>query len=81
MPYMDLPFATIIKLREDIAEVIINEGVEMNLDMVNQYHEYLLLHFKAPFSLLINKVNSYTYNFFIRPIFRALEFCQKNSTL
>ena len=60
---MDLSFATIIKLREDIAEVIINEGVEMDLDMVNQYHEYLLSHFDAPFSLLINKVNSYSYTF------------------
>lgn len=60
---MELPFGQIIKLREDIAEVIINEGIEMDLNMVNQYHEWLLSHLKSPFSILVNKVNSYTYDF------------------
>lgn len=59
----ELPFAKIIILQDDIAEVIINDGVEMNIDMVNDYHEFLLTHLRAPFSLLINKINSYTYDF------------------
>lgn len=63
MDLYELSFAKIIMLRRDIAEVMINEGVEMDLDMVDQYHEFLLSHLKAPFSLLINKVNAYTYNF------------------
>jgi len=58
-----LPFATIDILREDIAEVIINEGVEMDGKIVEQYHSFLLSHLKAPFALLINKVNSYSYDF------------------
>ncbi len=58
-----LPFATINILREDIAEVIINDGVEMDLSMVNEYHEFLLSHLKSPFSLLVNKQNSYAYDF------------------
>lgn len=58
-----LPFATINILREDIAEVIINTGVEMSLSMVNEYHDFLLSHLKSPFSLLINKKHPYTYNF------------------
>jgi len=57
------PFAKIILFQEDIAEVLINGGVEMNLDMVHQYHECLLTHLKAPFSLLINKINTYSYDF------------------
>ncbi len=63
MEVHQLPFATINILQDDIAEVIVDEGVEMDLDMVQQYHDFLLSHLEAPFSLLINKVNSYTYDF------------------
>lgn len=35
----------------------------MDSHMVNKYHEFLLTHLHPPFSLLINKVNSYTYDF------------------
>jgi len=35
----------------------------MTLVMVKQYHEFLLSHLVSPFSLLINKVNTYTYDF------------------
>lgn len=62
METSELPFAKIFILREDIAEVIINDGVEMNLEMVEQYHDYLLLNLRAPFSLLINKINAYSYS-------------------
>lgn len=63
MDLYELPFAKIIILREDLAEVMINEGVELNSDMVEQYHEFLLSHLEAPFSLLVNKINAYTYDF------------------
>ena len=59
----ELPFAKIIILSDSIAEVIINENVEMTLAMVEHYHEFLLSHLVSPFSLLINKVNNYTYTF------------------
>jgi len=59
----ELPFAKIIILSDSIAEVIINENVEMTLAMVEQYHEFLLSHLVSPFSLLINKINAYTYDF------------------
>lgn len=58
-----LPFAEVIIIRADIAEIIINEGIEMDISMVKKYHEFLLAHLLAPFSLLINKINSYTYTF------------------
>ena len=35
----------------------------MTLVMVKQYHDFLLSHLVSPFSLLINKVNAYTYDF------------------
>lgn len=63
MDSYELPFAKIIILRDDLAEVIVNEGVQMDLAMVHQYHDFLLSHLHPPFSLLINKVNAYTYDF------------------
>lgn len=58
-----LPFAKITLIREDLAEVVINEGVEINMEMLNQYHDFLLNHLRPPFSLLINKINTYSYTF------------------
>ena len=63
MELHELSFAKIIILREDIAEVIVNDGVEMNVEMVDEYHDFLLTHMQAPFSLLVNKINAYTYDF------------------
>ena len=63
MDLYDLSFAKIIVLRDDIAEVMIDDGVEMDIGMVKQYHDFLLTHLRAPFSLLVNKVNAYTYAF------------------
>jgi hypothetical protein len=50
-------------LQEDIAEVIVNDMVEMDISMVEEYHAFLLKELKAPFSLLVNKKYSYTYTF------------------
>ncbi|KXI28251.1 hypothetical protein [Paraglaciecola hydrolytica] len=58
-----LGFAKIVLLADDIAEVIIDQGVVMDLSMVNRYHDFLLSHLQAPFSLLINKINEYSYDF------------------
>jgi hypothetical protein len=63
MSLYELPFAKIAILREDIAEVYMNEGVEIDINMINEYHAFLLSHLRAPFSLLVNKVNTYSYDF------------------
>ena len=63
MDLYELPYAKIIILQDDIAEVMINDEVKMDLEMVEHYHEFLLSHLRPPFSLLINKINSYTYDF------------------
>jgi hypothetical protein len=59
-----LSFATIVIIEEDLAEVIINDGVVMDEIMVDEYHDFLLSSLKKPFSLLINKKHSYTYTFY-----------------
>ena len=58
-----LSFGQITLLQEDIAEVIVNEGEELDIEKVAEYHEFLIKEMKHPFSLLINILNSYTYNF------------------
>lgn len=58
-----LSFGEIIILKDNLAEVIINEGVLFDIEMVNEYHCFLLNHLTAPFSLLINKKYPYTYTF------------------
>lgn len=58
-----LSFATINVLEENLAEVIINEGVIVDLNMVEEYHNFLVNRLKAPFGLFFNKINSYSYNF------------------
>jgi len=63
MKVHELSFSKIKLLSDSVAEVIINEGIEIDETMVDQYHEFLLLHLTPPFSLLINKINSYTYSF------------------
>lgn len=61
MEKYDLSFAKIIIIRKDIAEVIVNDGIDMDIAMVDEYHNFLLSHLTSPFSLLINKINSYSY--------------------
>lgn len=63
MDDFNLDFAKIKLIRNDIAEIITNNGIELDLAMVNELHEFLTSHLRAPFSLLINKINSYTYSF------------------
>ena len=63
MEVHNLSFVRCIILREDIAEIIVNEAVEVNLDMVDEVHEFLISNLKAPFSVLVNKINRYTYSF------------------
>lgn len=63
MKILKLRFGEILVLNKNLAEVIINEGIVMDMDMVNEYHSFLLENFEAPFSLLVNKKYAYTYTF------------------
>lgn len=58
-----LSFGTIIILNEHLAEVIIDEGVEMDKKLMEEYHNFLLENLTSPFSLLVNKLHSYSYTF------------------
>ena len=73
MELHELPFGKIIILKKDIAEVIMNEGVEMNAEMVDQFHDFLLDNLSRPFSVLVNKINNYAYSFEAQQTLGTLE--------
>ena len=58
-----MSFGTIIKLNNNLAEIVVDDGIEMNLTQVKEYHNFLLNNLKAPFYLLVNRKYSYTYTF------------------
>lgn len=60
---INLSFCTIRHLDNQVCEVIVNEGIEMDATMVDEYHAYLNNYYDLPFALLINKKNNYAYNF------------------
>ncbi|MCH4551473.1 MULTISPECIES: hypothetical protein [Aestuariibaculum] len=58
-----LSFGEIIIHNNSLAEVIVDEGEIMCELKVDEYHDFLLSSLVAPFKLLINKINSYSYTF------------------
>lgn len=56
-----LSFAYFNMLAEDIVEVVVDDGVELTLEMVEECHQFIESNIKGNFGLLINRVNSYTY--------------------
>ena len=58
-----LSFGQINKIQDNLVEVIINAGIELNMDMITEYHTWLLDNLDAPFAILINKKHPYTYTF------------------
>ncbi|MFT4612221.1 MAG: hypothetical protein ACJA1H_000830 [Glaciecola sp.] len=58
-----LPFGKINLITPQIAEIIINEGITLDKQQVQDYHHVLRSRLEAPFSILINKENTYSYTF------------------
>jgi hypothetical protein len=60
MEVQQISFAKICVLSGDLTEITVDSGVDINLEMVDEIHHYLLSIFSYCFSLLINKSNSYS---------------------
>ena len=73
MKSYQLSFGKIIALSDKIAEVIVDDGLEMDEAMINEYHDCLISNFQAPFSVLVNKLNRYTYTFPAQQKLAAIE--------
>lgn len=68
-----LSFGTIKILKNNLAEIIVGEGVELDEVSVAEYHDFLLDHLEKPMYLLINKEKPYTYNFNAQMALASLE--------
>ena len=60
MELHQLSFCKVSVIKADIAEVIVDEGVNIDITMVEEIHNCFLSIFSRSFSLLINKTNSYS---------------------
>ena len=60
MEIHQISFAKVCVLSNDLAEITVDCGADINLNMVNELHQLLLSLFCDSFSLLINKSNSYS---------------------
>jgi len=58
-----LSFAKINILSDTIAEVIVGQGIEISLEMSEEYDDFLTRKFTNNFALLVNKVNQYDFSF------------------
>ncbi|GAA5137717.1 hypothetical protein [Thalassotalea piscium] len=58
-----LSFAYFTLLSDNIVEVVVDEGVEMSLEMVEECHQFIEKYCPDDFALLVNRVNQYDYSY------------------
>ena len=63
MELYELSFVKLIKIRDDLVEVIVNDGIEYDEKMLGVYHGWLLKNMAHPCYVMVNKINDYTYTF------------------
>ncbi|MCI2282987.1 hypothetical protein L3081_05730 [Colwellia sp. MSW7] len=59
----NLGFGKINIIDGNIAEIIINDNIEMSLEMVEECEQFFSQHFSDNFGILVNKINAYQYSF------------------
>lgn len=59
----EISFGQITKIQDNLVEIVVQADIEFNMDMIAEYHTWLLANLKAPFAILVNKKNPYTYTF------------------
>jgi len=58
-----LSFCNAIKLDDNLAEFIVDEGVEFNQARVDEYHAWIEANLQRPYLVLVHKLNAYHYDF------------------
>lgn len=54
-----LSFATVNLLSDSIVEILIDDGVEVSLEMIEEFDNYLSDNLTESFAMLINRINDY----------------------
>ena len=58
-----LSFATVKFLRPNLIEIVVNDGVEITVAMLDEWVDFMLRRGEGPYYVLVNKVNGYSYSF------------------
>ncbi len=60
--YMHLTtsFGQIKFISSRLAEVIINQDVEVSIEFVEEYDAIMKTHFREPYAVLVNRINNYS---------------------
>lgn len=63
--YMHLTtsFGQIKFISSRLAEVIINQDVEVSIEFVEEYDAIMKTHFREPYAVLVNRINNYSYTY------------------
>lgn len=64
---------TVNHLESNIAEVIVDSGVELGIEMVEELDNYLSDFYSGDFALLVNKQNPYSYTYEAQLCLASLE--------
>ena len=59
----EFSFGKINILSDNIAEIIINQDVELSIEMVEEFEHFFTEQFLGGFGLLVNKINRYQYTY------------------
>ncbi|ALO35500.1 hypothetical protein CMT41_12825 [Colwellia sp. MT41] len=57
-----ISFADINIISASIAEVIVDECIEVSLEMVEEHDNFMASIFKGSYGVLLNKINTYSYS-------------------
>jgi hypothetical protein len=68
-----LSFTTIEILSSDLVEIIIDYGIEVDLEMLTEYHNWISTNLSDPCMILINAMNSHTYSFDVQLAFGSFK--------
>ncbi|MDP7593712.1 MAG: STAS/SEC14 domain-containing protein [Litorilituus sp.] len=60
MEFFQISFAKVYLLAADLGEIVVDEGVDISVAMVDEIHQCFNAIFSGSFSLLVNKRNSYS---------------------
>lgn len=58
-----LSFGNITVINKDIAEIILDEGIEISLDMIAEFWQFVDVNMKEEISLILNKTAPFSYKF------------------
>jgi len=58
-----LSFAYFNLLSDNIVEVVVDDGIEMTMEMIEECHDFIGEHMTGEFGMLINRVNNYSYTY------------------